>query len=99
LLLVALDAGAADVDLDDGMYEVTTMPTEFAGVREAFDKHGIKWENAELAMVPSSYIKLEGSDATRCLALLEKLEDHDDVQGVYTNADIDAEELETAAAG
>ncbi len=97
LLLVALDAGAADVD--DGMYEVTTTPTEFAGVREAFDSHGIKCENAELAMLPSSYIKLEGSDAKRCLSLMEKLEDHDDVQGVYTNADIDAEELEAAASG
>ena len=45
-------------------------------------------------MVPSSYIKLEGRDAERCLALMEKLEDHDDVQGVYTNADIDPEALE-----
>ena len=45
-------------------------------------------------MVPSSYIKLEGKDAERCVALMEKLEDNDDVQGVYTNADIDAEALE-----
>jgi YebC/PmpR family DNA-binding regulatory protein len=89
LLLVALDAGADDVDIDDGVYEVTTTPTEFEGVREAFDKHGIRCENAELAMLPSSYIKLSGRDAKRCLALMEKLEDHDDVQGVYTNADID----------
>ncbi len=99
LLLIALDAGADDVGIDDGMYEVTTTPTEFAPVREAFDAHGIKCENAELAMFPSSYIKLEGSDAKRCLTLMEKLEDHDDVQGVYTNADIDVGELEAAASG
>ncbi len=98
LLLIALEAGADDVDIDDGMYEVTTTPTEFASVREAFDNHGIRCENAELAMLPSSYIKLAGSDAKRCLTLMEKLEDHDDVQGVYTNADIDAEEFEEAAA-
>ena len=93
LLLVVLDAGADDISTDDGMYEVTTAPTEFATVREALDNHGIRCESAELAMLPSSYIKLAGSDAKRCLTLMEKLEDHDDVQGVYTNADIDAGQL------
>ena len=68
-------------------------------VREAFENHGIKRESEELAMLPSSYIKLEGRDAARCMALMEKLEEHDDVQGVFTNADIDAEELEAAATG
>lgn len=99
LLLVALDAGADDVGTDNGMYEVTSAPTEFAAIREAFENHGIKRESEELAMLPSSYIKLEGSDAKRCLALMEKLEEHDDVQGVYTNADIDAEEVEAATTG
>jgi YebC/PmpR family DNA-binding regulatory protein len=91
LLTVALEAGADDVTADNGMYEVTASTGEFAAVREAFESHGITCVSAELAMVPSSYIKLEGRDAERCMALMEKLEDHDDVQGVYTNADIDAE--------
>jgi YebC/PmpR family DNA-binding regulatory protein len=95
LLTVALEAGADDLTTDNGMHEITTSPAEFAAVRDAFEEHGIKWASAELAMVPSSYIKLEGRDAERCMALMEKLEDHDDVQGVYTNADIDAEALET----
>ena len=99
LLLVALDAGAADVGADDGMYEVTTTTTKFAGVREAFDNNGIKCEQAELAMLPASYIKLQGSEAKKCLKLMESLEDHDDVQGVYTNADIDPEEFTEAATG
>jgi len=99
LLEVALEAGADDVGGDDDMYEVTTAPAAFAAVREAFESHGIKCESAELAMLPSSYIKVAGRDAKRCLALMEKLEEHDDVQGVYTNADIDAEELEAAETG
>ena len=82
---------------DSDMYEVTTSPAEFAAVREAFENHGITCVSAEMAMVPSSYIKLQGNDAERCMALMEKLEDNDDVQGVYTNADIDAETLEAAA--
>ena len=50
-------------------------------------------------MLPASYIKLQGSDAKKCLKLMESLEDHDDVQGVYTNADIDPTEFKEAAAG
>ncbi|HEX9700230.1 MAG TPA: YebC/PmpR family DNA-binding transcriptional regulator [Acidobacteriota bacterium] len=99
LLLVALEAGAEDVSTDDGMYEVTTAPAEFSDVRDALERHGIKTESGELAMLPSSYVKVEGREAERCLALMEKLEEHDDVQGVFSNADIDAEQLERAAAG
>jgi YebC/PmpR family DNA-binding regulatory protein len=99
LLLVALEAGAEDVSTDDGMYEVTTAPAEFSDVRDALEKHGIKTESTELAMLPNSYVKVEGREAERCLALMEKLEEHDDVQGVFSNADIDAEQLERAAAG
>jgi len=98
LIMMALEAGADDVTEEEGVHEVTTSPADFAAVREAFENHGIKWLSAELTMVPSSYIKLEGRDAERCLVLMEKLEDQDDVQGVYTNADIDAGALEAAAA-
>ena len=93
LMAVVLEAGAEDLGTDDGTYEVTTSVSEFAAVRDALEKHGIEWISAELTMVPSSYIELKGKDAERCLALMEKLEDHDDVQGVYSNADIDEEAL------
>ncbi len=91
LLSVALDAGAEDLSTDDGMYEVTTVPADYSAVHEVFEKRGIARVSEELAMLPSSYVKLEGRDAERCRGLMEKLEDHDDVQGVFTNADIDAE--------
>ena len=97
LLTVALEAGADDVTTEDGFYEVTTAPAEFGTVREAFENHGVKFVSGELAMLPSSYVKLSGSDAKRCLTLMEKLEDNDDVQGVFTNADIDAEDFAEAA--
>lgn len=96
LLLVAVEAGADDLTTDNGTHEISVSPAEFGTVRDALESHGIKWVSAELAMVPSSYIKLEGKDAERCMALMEKLEDHGDVQGVYTNADIDAEALEAS---
>lgn len=93
LMTVVLEAGAEDLANEDGTYEVTTSISEFAAVRDALEKHGIGWISAELTMVPSSYIELHGKDAERCLALMEKLEDNDDVQGVYSNADIDADSL------
>lgn len=89
LLTVALEAGADDVNPDDGMYEVTSAPADFSQVRAAFESHGIHRESEELAMLPSSYVKLEGREAERCLSLMEALEDHDDVQGVFANLDID----------
>ena len=83
--VIDLEAGADDVNTDDGMYEVTTAPSDFSAVQEAFDNHGISRASEELAMLPSSYVKLEGRDAERCLGLMEKLEDHDDVQHVFTS--------------
>jgi YebC/PmpR family DNA-binding regulatory protein len=94
LLEIALEAGAEDISREDGMYEVISSPTDYIQVREAFEEHGIKRESEELAMLPSTYVDLEGRDAERCLALMEALEDHDDVQNVFANLDIDA-----AAAG
>jgi len=99
LLLLALDAGAEDVTVDGGKYEVTCAPTDFLHVKEEFDNHGIDRESEELTMLPNSYMTLEGREADRCLSLLEALEDHDDVQGVYSNLDFDAEVVQAAAAG
>jgi YebC/PmpR family DNA-binding regulatory protein len=89
----ALEAGALDVQTDDGAYTVTTEPTEFAAVQDALREKGIEWENAELAMVPKTEVRVEGADAQTLMKLLDLLEDLDDVQKVYTNADLDVDSL------
>jgi len=98
LLMVALEAGALDVRLDDGMYEVTCPPTQFHAVHGALGDAGITCETQEIAMLPQTYLSLAGRDAERVLALVEKLEDNDDVQNVFTNVDIDQEVVDQMAA-
>jgi transcriptional/translational regulatory protein YebC/TACO1 len=90
LLTVALEAGAEDVNPEDGMYEVITSPTEYLQVRQAFEDYGIKRDSEELAMLPSTYVDLDGKEAERCLLLMEDLEDYDDTQNVFANLDIKA---------
>jgi transcriptional/translational regulatory protein YebC/TACO1 len=65
-------------------------------VKEALNKGGIKPESAELAMVPQNYIKLTGQQAQQMMRLVEALEEHDDVQHVYANFDIDESEIQAA---
>jgi len=97
LFSVAIDSGAEDVKVSDKNYEVFTDPKDFEKVKAAFDKKGIKWETAELTKFPSSTVKLAGNDAKQLLALIEALEEHDDVQKVYANFDIPDEVLEELA--
>ena len=68
--------------------------TVFEEVKEAIEKAGIKPEVAEVSMIPQNYVKLEGDDAKKMLKLYEAIDDHDDVQNVYANFDIDEDELE-----
>lgn len=98
LLGIVLDAGAEDVR-DDGLaWEVVTPPEMFEAVREALVAAGVKPASAELAMVPQNYIKLTGAPAQQMLKLVEALEDHDDVQHVYANFDIDEREIQAVVA-
>jgi YebC/PmpR family DNA-binding regulatory protein len=90
LLTVALEAGAEDVSPDDEMYEVISSPTEYLQVRQAFEDRGIKRDSEELAMLPNTYVDLDGKEAERCLLLMEDLEDYDDTQNVFANLDIQA---------
>ena len=92
----ALEAGALDMEVEEGGYTIVAGPTEFHAVQEALRQGGIEWENAELAMVPKSTVKVEGAEAGKLLKLLDALEDLDDVQKVYTNADIDEDSLAAA---
>jgi len=94
VMTIALDAGAEDMKTESGMYEITTAVSDFEKVKEVLDKEGIATELAELTMVPSSYVKLEGDDARQVLSLIELFEDLDDVQNVYANFDIPDELLE-----
>ena len=93
LMEVALEAGADDVQEHGDSFEVTTSPESFEKVREALEKLGAKVVSAEVALVPQNTVPVRGAEAQQCLRLLEALEDHDDVQSVAANADIDEETL------
>ena len=86
----AIDAGAEDVVRnEDGSVEVICAPAEFAAVKEALDKAGLKPELAEITMKPTAEAALAGDDAARMRQLLDALENLDDVQNVYTTAVVD----------
>jgi YebC/PmpR family DNA-binding regulatory protein len=88
---VALEAGAEDVISDaDGAIEVLTGPAEFEAVRDALEAAGLKPELAEVTMRAGISIELAGDDAARMQKLLDVIEDLDDVQDVYHNAEMDA---------
>jgi YebC/PmpR family DNA-binding regulatory protein len=86
---VVLEAGADDLNDEGENWEIFTTPKEFVAVKEAIEKAGYKPEHAEVTMIPSTYQKLEGSQANAMMRLLEVLEDLDDSQNVYSNFDMD----------
>ncbi len=97
LMTLVLDAGADDLRDDGGNWVVLSPPERHEAVLEAIQKAGIATESAEIAMVPKNLIRLEGKNAGAMLRLSEALEDHDDVQNVYSNFDVDEKELEALA--
>ena len=95
LFLAAVDAGAEDVILDDeDYYEVRTLPESFQRVVEAINALDLPHERAELTMVPTTTMRVPDDQAAKLLALLEELDDHDDVQKVYANFEVSDEFLE-----
>jgi transcriptional/translational regulatory protein YebC/TACO1 len=94
---LVLEAGADDLRDDGENWEVLTDLSAFEPVLEALKKAGIQPLSAEVAMIPQSYIKLEGQQATQMIRLVEALEEHDDVQHVHSNFDIDQKLLEEVA--
>ena len=88
LALTAIDLGAEDVQVEGGIVEVYTKPDTLEKVRAALEAKSIAIESSELQMVPKTLVKLEEKAATQALKLLDKLEEIDDVQNVYSNADI-----------
>lgn len=93
VLEAALDAGAQDMETDEEESIVYTDVADFHAVQDELRAKHLEWASAELAMVPKTMVRVEGSDAEKLVRLLDTLEDSDDVQKVYTNADIDESSL------
>jgi YebC/PmpR family DNA-binding regulatory protein len=85
---IVLEAGAEDLAGDGEYWEITTAPGDLAAVKTALENAKIKPESAEVTMIPSTYTKLEGTQAAAMMRLLEALEDLDDAQNVYSNFDM-----------
>jgi YebC/PmpR family DNA-binding regulatory protein len=93
LMEIVLGAGADDMNEDGSNFEISTTPESFDAVRSALEAANIKTETAEISMIPQNYIKLEGKNAQTMLKLMETLEDHEDIQNVWSNFDVDESEL------
>ncbi|MGH9101155.1 MAG: YebC/PmpR family DNA-binding transcriptional regulator [Acidimicrobiales bacterium] len=96
-LLVAIDAGADDISLDDDVYEIVVEPGDLVAVRDALVQAGVEIESADVAQRPKARVPVSESDATRLLKLIDALEDSDDVGAVHANFDVDADVLERIA--
>lgn len=88
LMMLALDAGAEDMSTEENQFEITMTPEEFPQVLQALENRNIVTSMAQVTMIPETTINLTGDDAAKMLKLMEALEDHDDVQEVYSNFDI-----------
>lgn len=88
------EAGAEDLQESGESYEILTDPTVFDDVLTAVKDAGIEPENAEVSMIPQNYIALEGNEAKQMLKLYDALDDHDDVQKVFANFDINEDDME-----
>ena len=87
LMLLALDNGAEDFATEEECYEITTAPSDFTAVREALEKENIEFVQAEVQMIPTTYVELDEKGTERMQKLIDNLEDLDDVMDVYHNWD------------
>ncbi len=94
LLNIVLDAGGDDLRNDGDRWEILSAPEAHDAVLKALEANGLSPEDASIAWVPKNLVRLEGKNASTMLKLQEALEEHDDVQNVYSNFDIDEKELE-----
>ena len=85
LMLLALDNGAEDFNVEEECYEITTEPSDFTEVREALEKEGLEFVEAEVQMIPTTYVTLDEKGSERMQRLIDNLEDLDDVMDVYHN--------------
>jgi len=93
LMTLALDAGAEDMQVEEGTFVITTALSDFEKVKKALEDAAVPLDLAEITMIPQTYVKLDGKEAQQMLRLVDTLEDNDDVQNVYANFDIPDEIL------
>jgi YebC/PmpR family DNA-binding regulatory protein len=96
-LIPAIDAGAEDIVLDEDVYEVITEPGDLGAVRDALSEAGVEIESADVTQRPTVRVPVEEAEAARLLALIDALEESDDVGAVHANFDVDASVLERIA--
>ncbi len=98
LMNIIIEANGEDEPIDDGdNWEILTAPSAYEGMVEALKTAGIEPASSSVNMIPDTYIKLEGQQASTMIRLMEALEEHDDVQNVHANFDIDQKLLEEVA--
>lgn len=93
IMEIGLEHGAEDVSEEDGIIEVIAAPSDFEAVRAAFEAAGLEISSAELTMLPKNMVEVDAENGRKLLKLLDALEDNDDVQNVYSNADLPDEVL------
>jgi YebC/PmpR family DNA-binding regulatory protein len=98
LMELVLEAGAEDMREDEGHFEVSAPHDSFHDVQHALEREGISASEAAVSMEPTTTVRLEGKKAEQCLKLLETLQEHDDVQNVYANLEVDDGAIESGVA-
>ena len=91
LMMIALDAGAEDFKAEDDSFEITAAPEDFDAISQALEENNIETVESEITMIPDTTVKVEGKDAEKMQTLIDMLEEHDDVQNVYSNYEMDEE--------
>jgi transcriptional/translational regulatory protein YebC/TACO1 len=91
-MTIALEAGADDFKAEDDSFEITADPGDFETIAKVLEDNKIETVEAEVTMVPDTTVNLEGKDAEKMILLIDALDEHDDVQNVYANYEIDEEE-------
>jgi YebC/PmpR family DNA-binding regulatory protein len=94
VMTVTLDAGAEDITTEDQIIRVVTEPSKLEDIKNALETAKITFESAEVTMIPANIVKVDGKHAESLLKLLDALEEHDDVQNVYSNFDMDDSVIE-----
>lgn len=89
LMLLALEAGAEDMKTEEDSYEIITAPGDLEAVRQSLAAKGVSMAMADVTMLPQTTVRLQGKEAEQMSRLIDALEEHDDVQEVYTNCNLD----------
>jgi len=91
LLNIVLEAGAEDMKAEGDVFEIVAEPGDYDAVADALAEKGIETASAEVTMVPDNTVRIEGKDAEKMMSLVDALEEHDDVQNIYANYEMDEE--------